>query len=66
MKSVYFMLLNPSKLALYGYPQIFHFSENSVLSTYLDILVGLKSGVWKTASILSSCIARFSIALEAM
>ena len=42
----------------YVYPQIFHFSEKSMLSTYLDIFqqVRPKSGVWKIAYFISSCI----------
>ena len=60
-RSVHFVLYNPSKSGAYDRVPSnipFFLSEKSGWYTYLDIFsqVGLKSGVWKVASFLSSCI----------
>ena len=56
-----FSALKISKIDFIGLAPKFHFYERFSLLTYIDIFsqVGLKSGVWKTASFLTLCIRGF-------
>ena len=56
-----FSALKSFKIGFIWLPLNIPFLEKSVWLTYLDIFshVGLKSGMWKTASLLSSCIPGF-------